>query len=142
MIRVLIADDHRLVRDGFRALLERERDIEVVGEARDGLEAMELAKQMAPDIILMDIQMPRLGGLEATRRLQGSGTNVLIVSMVSDERVVRQVKGYGIKGYLTKDEGFRELVNAVRAVHAGHTYYSRTIYEMFGPDGPSPPEAK
>ncbi len=133
MIHVLIADDHRLVRDGFRAVLEREKDLQVVGEARDGKEAIELARRLKPDIIVMDIQMPRLNGLEATRELHSvDGDKVLIVSMLRDESLVRQALNDGAQGYITKDESFTELINAIRAIHQGKTYFSRSISEILG----------
>ncbi len=133
MIHVLIADDHRLVRDGFRAVLEREKDLQVVGEARDGKEAIELARRLKPDIVVMDIQMPRLNGLEATRELHSvDGNKILIVSMLRDESLVRQALSHGAQGYITKDESFTELINAIRAIHEGKTYFSRSICEILG----------
>ncbi len=133
MIHVLIADDHRLVRDGFRAVLEREKDLEVIGEARDGKEAVELTQRLNPDIVIMDIQMPRLNGLEATRVIRADGAHrVLIVSMLRDESLVRQAIDHGAQGYITKDESFTELINAIRAIHGGDEYFSRTISEILG----------
>lgn len=128
MIRVLIADDHRLVRDCFRALLDREPDIEVIGQARDGREAIELAERLKPDIVLMDLRMGGQSGLEAMKQIRASGRpKVIVVTMLDDEGSVRQAIGNGACGFLTKDEGFFELVAAIRAVHAGQTFFSRSI---------------
>ncbi len=133
MIHVLIADDHRLVRDGFRAVLEREKDLQVIGEARDGKEAVELTRRLNPDIVIMDIQMPRLNGLEATRELRTNGScRVLIVSMLRDENLVRQAIEHGAEGYITKDESFTELINAIRSIYSGNKYFSRTISDILG----------
>ncbi len=133
MIRVLIADDHRLVRDGFRAVLEREKDLEVVGEARDGKEAIELTRQLHPDVVIMDIQMPRMNGLDAARELHSvDGQQVLIVSMLRDETLVRQALSNGAQGYITKDESFTELIYAIRALYGGKNYFSSSISKVLG----------
>lgn len=129
MIRVLIADDHKLVRDGYRAMLERTKDIQVVGEARDGIEAVEMTAQLQPDVVTMDIQMPRMDGLKATRKItEGGGcTRVLMVSMTWDPAIMEQSKKVGARGFVSKSEGILEFEAAVRAVANGQTYYGTVI---------------
>ena len=129
MIRVIVADDHHLVRQGIRALLERTDDIEVVGEAADGQEAVELVQRLAPDVLVMDIAMPRLNGTQAAERVRalGAATQVVILSMHSDETLVRQTLRRGARGYLLKRSVTEELLLAVRAAHRGETYLSPAI---------------
>jgi DNA-binding NarL/FixJ family response regulator len=129
VIRVIVADDHHLVREGIRALLERADDIEVVGEAADGQEAVELAQRLAPDVLVMDIAMPRLDGTQATERVcaLGVATQVVILSMHSDETLVRQTLRSGARGYLLKRSVTEELLLAVRAAARGEIYLSPAI---------------
>ena len=129
MIRVIVADDHHLVRQGIRALLERAEDIEVVGEAADGQEDIELVQRLAPDVLVMDIAMPRLDGVQATERVRalGTATQVVILSMHSDETLVRQTLRRGARGYLLKRSVTEELLLAVRAAHRGEIYLSPAI---------------
>jgi DNA-binding NarL/FixJ family response regulator len=129
MIRVLIADDHRLVRQGLRGLLERAGDIEVVAEAADGQEALELVQRLRPDVLVIDIAMPRLNGVEAVVRLGSLGvkTRAVILSMYEDETMVRQALRSGAKGYVLKRAGSEELLLAVRAANSGHTYLSPEV---------------
>jgi len=129
MIRVVIAEDHHLVREGIRALLERAEDIEVVGEAVDGQEAAELAQRLVPDVLLMDIAMPRLNGILAAEQLRDAGvtTNIVILSMYSDELLVRQALQNGVKGFLPKGSVSDELLFAVRAASRGAIYLSPSI---------------
>ena len=131
MINVLIADDHNLVREGLRALLEKSSDIKVVGEAATGLEAVEKVSSFKPDVVVMDLSMPRLDGLQATERIRdlGLGTAVVIVSMHSDTTMVRQLVQNGAKGYLLKDALSEELVMAVRSASRGRLFLSPTISE-------------
>jgi len=122
-IRLLVADDHPLVRSGLRSLLEGEADLEVVGEAGDGAEAVAKARALRPDVVLMDLRMPGLDGIEATRRLAGPGVEdpvkVLMVTMFDlDEDVVEAVRA-GARGYLLKGSSAERLIEAVHAVAAG-----------------------
>lgn len=132
MIRVVIADDHHLVRAGIRALLEKATDIEVVGEARDGQEAVELTTRLQPNVLLMDIAMPHLNGVEAAGQLRGLNlpTQLVILSMYSDEVLVRQAIQNGVKGYLLKGSITEELLMAVRAASRGATYLSPAVSDV------------
>ena len=129
MIRVIVADDHHLVRQGIRMLLEKADDIEVVGEAEDGQEAVEMAERLTPDVLVMDISMPRLNGTQATERIHSRGlaTQVVILSMHADKTIVRQALRYGAKGYVLKRAVAEELLLAVRAANLGDTYLSPPI---------------
>jgi DNA-binding NarL/FixJ family response regulator len=128
-IRVIIADDHHLVRQGIRALLEKASDIEVVGEAADGPEAVELVARLAPDVLVMDLAMPRLDGNQAVGRVRALGmtTQVVMLSMYSDETLVRQALRNGARGYLLKRSVTQELLLAVRAASRGEIYLSPAI---------------
>ena len=120
-IRVLIADDHTILRKGIRALLGTEADIEVVGEAGDGLETVDQAGAMRPDVILMDLLMPKMDGIEATRRITSAqpGVRILILtSFAADDKVFPAIKA-GALGYILKDSGPTELVRAIHQVHQG-----------------------
>jgi DNA-binding NarL/FixJ family response regulator len=129
VIRVIVADDHHLVRQGIRALLEKADDIEVVGEAAHGQEAVELVKRLAPDVLVMDIAMPRLNGNQALGRVRALGVapQVVILSMYSDETLVRQALRNGARGYLLKRSVTEELLLAVRAASRGEIYLSPAI---------------
>lgn len=129
MIRVVIADDHNLVRQGIRALLEKAADIEVVGEAADGVEAVELAQRTQPDIAVMDISMPRLNGTQATQRIRGLRlpTRVVMLSMYAEETLVRQALRFGAQAYVLKRAVADELLLAIRAAKNGDTYLSPPI---------------
>jgi DNA-binding NarL/FixJ family response regulator len=129
MIRAVIADDHHLVRQGIRALLEKAGDIEVVGEAADGQQAIELVQHLLPVVLVIDIAMPRLNGVEAVARIRALGvkTRALILSMYSDETLVRQALRNGASGYLLKRAISEELLLAVRAVSRGETFLSPEV---------------
>lgn len=128
-IRVLLADDHTVVRRGFRLILAQHPDIEVVGEAANGAEAVELAHKLAPDVVVLDIAMPVLNGVEATRRIrqQSPECNVLVLSMHKDAAYVRETLRVGAKGYLLKDSVDGDLVTAVRAVARGEGFLSPAV---------------
>ncbi|MDO8615255.1 MAG: response regulator transcription factor [Dehalococcoidia bacterium] len=136
-IRVIIADDHAVVREGTRHILEQEEDIQVVGEARDGAEAVALAETLKPDVAIVDISMPVMGGIEATKRIKASrpGTAVLILTSYDDDRYVFALLAAGAAGYLLKDVASEEVVRAVRSVHAGepvlHPAIARKVLARF-----------
>ncbi len=129
MIRVLIVDDHRLVRQGVRALLSSAPDMEVIGEARDGREAIDMTMDKVPDIVLMDVDMPRLGGLQATEAIRDTGlsTKVIILSMYSDETLVRQAMRNGAWGYILKSADREELISTIRTVIEGNTSFTSLL---------------
>ena len=128
-IRVVIADDHPLFRDGLRAMFESEPDIELVGEAATGLEAVSLAGQLLPDVALMDIQMPDLDGIEATRRViaESPNTRVLVVTMFEDDDSVLAAMRAGARGYVVKGMRSSDAIRAIRAVAAGEAIFSPAI---------------
>ena len=128
-IRVLLADDHTLVRQGFRRMLEDDQEIAVVGEARTGLEAMELCKNLKPDIVVMDLSMPELGGLEATAEIlkENPKIKILILSMFSNDAYIRKAFELGAKGYMLKNAIEVDLNRAVRALAEGQAYFSPGI---------------
>ncbi|HVO98466.1 MAG TPA: response regulator transcription factor [Bryobacteraceae bacterium] len=126
MIRILLAEDHALVRHGFRMILAAQPDMEVVGEAGNGREAVELTQKLKPDVVVMDVAMPELNGIEATRRLieLAPRTRVLALSMHKDAVYVREILRAGARGYLLKDSADADLLAAVRAVAKGEGYLS------------------
>jgi two-component system response regulator NreC len=126
MIRILLADDHALVRHGFRMILATQPDMEIAGEAGNGREAVELAQKLKPDVVVMDVTMPELNGIEATRRLieLSPRTRVLALSMHKDNVYVREILRAGARGYLLKDSADADLLAAVRAVAKGEGYLS------------------
>src|ERR1035438_835904 len=128
-IRVLLADDHTLVRQGFRRMLEDDPDIAVVGEARTGLEAMELCKNLKPEIVVMDLSMPELGGLEATAEIlkDDPKVKILILSMFSNDAYIRKAFELGARGYMLKNAIEVDLNRAVRALAEGEAYFSPGI---------------
>ena len=128
-IRVLIADDHALVRAGLRSLLARESDIEVVGEAADGVSLIEPCRRLAPDVVLMDLTMPGRGGIAATEEIRRMcpSTKVLVLTMHEDECYARQALLAGASGYVLKKALTAELVSAIRAVHRGQTHIPESL---------------
>src|SRR3954470_5793002 len=128
-ITVLLADDHTVVRQGLRALLAAEEDIEIVGEAGDGRQAVQMVKKLMPDVVVMDIAMPQLNGLEATRQITHTvpSTKVLVLSSYSDDEYVQQLTEAGAAGYLIKQTAANELLKAIREAHRGNAYFSPSI---------------
>jgi len=129
MIRVLVVDDHAILRDGIRSLLESQEDIIVVGEAGDGAEAIELADQLLPDIVLMDISMPKTNGLEATRIIKDRHPQlkVLILTQHDNREYIAPALGAGAAGYVLKRSGRREMLNAIRQVYEQGAFLSNNV---------------
>ena len=128
-IKVLVADDHALVRKGIEAILNQEPDIEVVGEATDGRQAVSLTQKVKPDIVLMDISMPKLNGLEATRQIKHNlpGIKVIVFTMYTDEEYIFNMFKAGSSGYVLKQSVPTELISAIREVSKGNSYLSPLI---------------
>ena len=128
-VRVLIAEDHRLVREALRALLMKEPGVQVVAEAEDGRSAVSLAAEFAPDVVVMDINMPDLNGIDATRQVRagGHGPKVIALSAHSDQRYTSEMLRAGANGFVMKDAAFEELAEAIRAVVSGRLYLSPAL---------------
>src|ERR1041385_8344676 len=128
-ITVLLAEDHLIVREGFRGLLKGERDIEIVAEAENGREAVKLAKKLRPAVVVMDIAMPQLNGLEATRQIlkTNPSTKVIILSAHADDAYIEKANAAGAAGYLIKQASSHTLCEAIREVQKGNTYFSPSI---------------
>jgi DNA-binding NarL/FixJ family response regulator len=149
MIRVIIAEDHLMVRAGIRVLLEKAGDIHVMGEASNGQEAIEMTQEHKPDVLIMDIMMPRMNGIQAAENIRDLKltTHILILSMYTDEGIIQQALQCGVTGYVLKSSVSDELIWAVRAVANGKKYLSSPISEImienamnphpFGPSGDS-----
>jgi two-component system, NarL family, response regulator NreC len=131
-LRVLLADDHQLMRSGVRLMLEREPDLTVVGEASDGREAVSLVKTLKPEVVVMDIGMPNLNGIEAARQMTHENPElaIVIVSMHSDESYVLRALKAGARGYLLKDSAEADLIKAVHAVGTGKSFFSPAVSKM------------
>jgi DNA-binding NarL/FixJ family response regulator len=129
MIRILIADDHTLVRRGLRAILDHMDNVEVVGEATNGIEAVDLAQELKPDIIVMDVSMPRLDGIGATDQISrlALATHIVVLSMYDDPDLVQKALQTGADGYLVKRSVSEELMPAIKEVSQGKRYISRHI---------------
>ena len=131
-IKIILADDHTIVRHGLSRSFQQETDIEVIGQAKDGLSIVELARELSPDIVVMDIAMPDLNGMEATRQIMEELPHVKVIglSMHSSDKYVREMFRAGASGYLLKDCSFEELVEAIRTVADGKTYVSPSISDI------------
>ncbi len=127
--RILLADDHKIMREGLRALIEKHSEFQIVGQAEDGRTTIKLAQELTPDIIIMDIGMPDLNGIEATRRIKAAlpGTRIIALSMYYDKRFVMGMLGAGASGYLRKDCAPEELVTAIQTVAQKGTYLSPRV---------------
>jgi DNA-binding NarL/FixJ family response regulator len=131
-IKVLIADDHQIMREGLRALLEKEFDIQVLGEAVDGRMILRMAREMEPDVIIMDVAMPDLNGIEATRQIVGElpGVKIIALSMHDDRRFVLNMLKAGAAGYMLKDCAFKDLAKAIRVVMSHKTFLSPEVADI------------
>jgi DNA-binding NarL/FixJ family response regulator len=140
-IRILLADDHRIIHDSLSPLLDNQTDIEVVGVADNGRKAVELTQELKPDLVIMDISMPDLNGMDATSQIiaQCPGVKIITLSMNTDKRYVKGMLKAGASGYLTKGCSFEELVNAIRVVAAGKKYLSPDISGLVIEESISPP---
>jgi two-component system, NarL family, response regulator NreC len=131
-IKILLADDHKIIREGLRALLEKNPKMEVIAEAQDGLTTVSLAKKLLPDIVIMDIGMPDMNGIDATGQIvsETKGIRIIALSMHSDRRFVLQMLKAGASGYLLKDSAFEELELAIQTVMSGQPYLSPKITDV------------
>jgi len=138
MIKVLLADDHTIVREGLRSLLAKADDVEIVGEADDGRKAVELAESLEPDVVVMDLAMPNLNGVDATERIRRAlpKTKVVVLSMHATDAHVRPAIKAGAVGYLLKGSGLDDLLTAIRTVHGGKTFYAPVVEEMLKQEKP------
>ena len=136
LIRILLADDHTVVRDGLRALLEKQADMQIVAEAADGRDSVRLAEQHTPDVVVMDIAMPNMNGIEATRRIleQNPDCAVVILSMHQDESYVLRSLKAGAKGYLLKDSLRGDVIEAIRTVSQGRSFLTRKVSRLLQED--------
>ena len=138
--RILIADDHRIVREGLRALIEKEDDLEIAGMAANGRQAMQMARKLRPNVVLMDIAMPDLNGVDATSQIvhELPGVKVIALSMHSEKQLIDGMLRAGAAGYLLKESAFEELIKAIRIVCAGKKYLSPDVTDIVLRDYLSP----
>ena len=136
MIRIVLADDHTIMRSGLRAVLDRYSDMKVVGEAANGREAIQCVEESHPDVIVMDVAMPNLNGIEAARQISAKhpGVSIVVLSMHSDESYVLRALKSGARGYLLKDSAEGDLITAIRAVSQGKAFFSPAISRMLVDD--------
>ncbi len=129
MIKILLADDHKLLIDGLRSLLEKQKNLEVVGVAKDGLETVDLAAQYKPDIILLDISMPQLNGIDAARKILRDlpDTKIIMLSMHADRRYIQESIRIGARGYILKESAAREVIKAIEDVQKGEIFFSQSV---------------
>jgi len=130
--KIILADDHKIIREGLRSLLEKQPDMEVIAEAQDGLTAVSLVQKLHPNVVIMDIGMPEMNGIDATTKITADYKNVQVIalSMHSDRRFVMQMLKAGAAGYLLKDSAFEELVTAIHAVMQKQHYLSQKITDV------------
>ena len=130
--RILLADDHKIIRDGLRSLLGKEEDMVVVAEAENGRKALQLTRKLGPDVIIMDVSMPDLNGIDAARQIIGEqpGIQIVALSMHSEKQFVEGMLKAGVSGYLLKDTAFEELIKAIRVVCAGKKYLSPDVTDI------------
>src|ERR1700720_1760134 len=136
MIRIVLADDHSIMRSGLRALLHQQPDFEVVGEANDGREALDLVESLRPDVAVLDITMPNLNGIDAARQMAAKqlGVAIIVLSMHSDEGYVLRAMKAGVHGYLLKESAEVDLLQAIRAVTEGKAFFSPAVSRMLAED--------
>ena len=130
--KILICDDHKIFREGLRALLEKQPGVKVVGGARDGLEAVRMTRELSPDIVIMDVTMPGLNGIEAARKLAKikKNTSIIALSMHNDRKYVTEIFKAGARAYLLKDSAFEELMDAIKSVSCGRSFLSAGITDL------------
>jgi len=143
-LKILVADDHQVVREGLRSMLEKDSDFEVVGEAADGKIAVDLSRELAPDVIIMDVSMPNLDGIDATRQIMARNPEAKVVALtVHPERpFMYEMLRAGAKAYLLKNSGFDELTRAIRTVMSGQTYLSPRVASTMVVDFVQPAEGE
>jgi two-component system, NarL family, response regulator NreC len=136
VIRIVLADDHTILRNGLRAVLERQPDFQVVGEASDGRQAMEVVGRERPDVVILDIAMPGLNGIEAARRISAENpkTAIMILSMHSDEAYILKALRVGARAYLLKDSAEADLIHAIRAITSGKAFFSPAVSKVLADD--------
>jgi signal transduction histidine kinase len=143
-VRILVADDHEVIRRGVRALLAAGRDCEICGEAVDGQDAVEKAHQLHPDLVIMDVSMPNLNGLEATRMIRRSlpGTQILILTQHDSQEMMRQALNAGARGFVVKSSVAHDLLNAVEAARRGESFFDSAVIPQVSSSGPADAEAE